>query len=203
MTLSRASEIEKSLIDHMENPAPKLVADFFTPLSAIGVESRMDIRNALYLNLADFYANLVRANATNMQWKAFDQYLEACSATRQRVLMSFFPDKELAYLEQVQHSLGTSEYASEFSRVCALHDADGFFGSESVGEFANFLRTIDPNSPSYLVKVYERLGLPYSPYAPYSGNRASESNTPPQKGCLLSAIIVCGMLVSLILFWKL
>jgi len=187
----------------MENPTPKMVADFFTPLSAIGVESRMDIRNALYLNLANFYANLVRANVTDRQWDAFEQYLEACSATRQRVLMSFFPDKELTYLEQVKHSFGTPEYAKEFSRVCALHDADGFFGSESVGEFANFLRTLDPNSPSYLVKVYERLGLPYSPYVPYSGNRASESNTTPQKGCLLSAILVCGTLASLIVFFKL
>lgn len=203
MTLERAEQIERALIDSLQKPS--CVAQIFTPHSRLGVNSTKDILLAQLLCVAQFYRHTrLECNKVDMRneladtiktekWKAFDDYVNASDVVSARVWISYVPDRELVYLKQTEHLQDDPERVKEWERVYKFNRNDSSLAKiESVNSFVRFLKSEDPTNLNYYDKVYARLDLP-CPYKPQVMKRET-------KGCATSFSAVF-VLVSALLIW--
>lgn len=203
MTLERADQIERALIDSLQNPS--LAALAFTPHSRVGVNNTKDILLAKLLCIAQFYKyTQLECNKVDMRneladtiksekWKAFDDYVKASDAASARVWISYVPDRELVHLKQTEHLQNDPERVKEWERVYKFNRNDPSLAKiESVNSFVRFLKSEDPTKLNYYDKVYARLDLPY-PYKTQVMKRET-------KGCATSFSVIF-VFVSLLLIW--
>lgn len=203
MTLERADQIERALIDSLQNPS--CVAQIFTPHSRLGVNSTKDILLAQLLRIAQLYKhthlecnkvdmrNKLADNIKSEKWKAFDDYVKTSHGVSADVWISYVPDRELVYLKKTEHLQNDPERLKEWERVYEFNHNDSSLAKiESFDSFVRFLKSEDPTNLNYYDKVYARLDLT-CPYKPQVMKRET-------KGCATSFSVVF-VFVSLLLMW--